>query len=135
MSLLLPCPPLKLISHGLKRMGVKDNPDLAIVPRCDLMIDCRGIQEHGLDRNVFAKYKLQIVEHSPVSVQAMVDLVTDGLRHVKDRRFKEPDAMTRPFVVCFVCAYVMNRSFTTKYVVGERLTKLGYEVRIPKEKL
>ena len=66
MALLLPVTPLQLISHGLKRMAVKGAPDLAIVPRCDLLIDCRGIQEHGLDRNIFTKYKQQIQEHSPV---------------------------------------------------------------------
>ena len=129
-------PPLVLSSHGVKRLQFKDEETAKrwwVIPQCDFVVDCRGIQEHGLHRNQLAIYQEEIKTHSPISVDAMVASIADGLRHVGARRNGEKDALTKPYRIVFICAYGVNRSRTTKYVVGARLKQLGYTVTILEE--
>lgn len=121
---------LLLKSWGVKRTLCKQDPTFVMLPKADMLIDCRGVKEVGLDKNNFKVYPMQIQEHSPRQVTAMVTQITDALRHVKDRRYQKANPLEDPFVICFFCAYGINRSPTTKKVVGKKLFDLGYDVTI-----
>ena len=125
-------PTLILKSHGLKRLKLegKNADQYSVIPRSDFLVDCRGIKEYGLHRNDPSVYQSEIAQHCPEAVQAMVTSITESLKHLKDRRFGEHDALTRPFVVVFLCAWGCNRSPNTKAVVGGRLKALGFDVEI-----
>ena len=132
MSSIKSTPVIILKSWGLKRLKLsgKGGEKYCVMPHCDLAIDCRGVKEHGLHRNDPEVYQKEIEEHCPATVQAMETTITESLKHVKDRRFGEHDALTRPYVVCCLCAYGINRSATTKLVLAKRLKGLGYAVEV-----
>ena len=135
-------PVLRLVHHGLKRWHVKDSPSDKIVPGADFYIDCRGIQEHGLDRNFPDLYQVQMEQHSKVTLDAMEAMIIDGLRHLHARRGgttkhgNTDDLISRsgePYTVCFMCAWGCNRSPNTKAVLAKRLRAKGYQVELPPE--
>ena len=119
---------IHLMSHGLKRNKTEDGHP--ILPKADLYIDCRGIAERGIQGNTGHANSFQegIKKASPLSLDAMTTLIVDSLRHIETRRSGKPDPFKEPYVVCFMCAWSMHRSPATAHVVGERLSKLGYNI-------
>lgn len=130
---------LKIVvkSWGLKRFGTQTSSQgmkVSILPTADLYLDCRGIKEHGLkgaDRNdIHGTFAESIQQTNAPTLEAMVTTIKDAVAQIPDRRWPSKTPFKDPFVVCFFCAWGMNRSPTTKMVIAKRLTDMGYKVEI-----
>jgi hypothetical protein len=127
---------LVLQSWGLKRFqpAKVEKQLFRFLPQSDLYLDCRGIQEYGgFDRNNFTEFAEAIKVNNPETINAMVTTVVDAIRAIPHRRGGLKDIYKEPFVVTCFCAWGMNRSPTTKYVVAEKLKELGYNVAMRTE--
>lgn len=117
-----------------KSWGLKAQPEInhcRLVPaEADLIIDCRGIKEHGLDRNNQLLFQEQIRLNNPGTIQSMVELIMDSFAQIPARRSEKEDPYSNPYIVVFVCAHGMHRSKNTKHVVAFRLRELGYSVTV-----
>jgi hypothetical protein len=122
-----------LRSWGIKRLGLVPFQDrkFGLLPVSDLYLDCRGIVEHGkgIDRNDFKTFSQHIQKNNSITINAMVAQVVDSVGALKTRRLGE-SPYAKPYEICLFCAWGMNRSPTTKYVLAERLKALGYQVEI-----
>lgn len=130
---------IELFSWGIKRVGLTEYKKkfFSHLPVADLYLDCRGIREHGkgIDRNNFEKFSAQIQQNNKATLDAMVAQIVDSITALPSRRYGKPGGpYAEPYRICFFCAWGMNRSPTTKFVVARRLHKLGYKLSIDDDK-
>jgi hypothetical protein len=131
---------LKIVvkSWGLKKFGTQtasNGMKVSILPTADLYLDCRGVKEHNLAKgvsrdDVAGTFAQSIQQTNADTLNAMVTTIKDSIAQIPDRRYPDKHPYRDPFVICFFCAWGMNRSPTTKMVVAKRLSEMGYNVQV-----
>lgn len=119
-------------SHGLKRAVIKAREgqpeDLYVLPRAHLYLDARAIPDGvGLE-------EVRRWIHGTMAGQTFwtsVRLAIDASILSIPKRRKTKEEAGRPWIICTLCAYGVNRSVALKALVAEELEAIGgYEVEV-----
>ena len=113
-----------LINHGLKK---------GAPPKADLYLDCRGVIDHaqkvggttagGLIMPGSGSPLDDIRQVNGWTITSFLAIIHEALHTIPTRRRTEKDPFDRPIVLCFLCAYGVNRSKNMKLIIAEELRK------------
>lgn len=125
---------LILISHGLKKFTdmTGSGPSFSI-PKADLYVDARVLMDLPTneiisDRITDVRLRHTMEDYQPATLDRIEKIIREGLGLIPiRRRNSDPNHFNDPVIICFFCAWGLNRSPTCKVIMGERL-KQDYDV-------
>ena len=117
--------------HGLKR--INGGEDHYVLPKADYYVDCRVIPEKGIlgMSGTDPSFLAGVMEKAPFTIRNICALVEEAADLILARRNDLVDPYSKPFRVCFYCAYAIHRSRAGCTLVAERLRKKGYNITTP----
>lgn len=130
-------PTLKLI---LSSDGVKKSAERGL-PRADLLIDCRILREHfkfmeggaaftGMASGTNPSFRAALESANALQLGLIKEYVRAGIDAIPSRRGELADPYSKPFSICFFCAWGIHRSVSAKYILADWLKGKGYQVEV-----
>lgn len=101
------------------------------LPKADLYLDCRGLREYDIGYQGIGsepEFQQAILVHNAAAIASMTRLVEDSLPQIEARHGTRAEAS--PYVVCTFCAWGINRSVATKYLLAQYFRNKGFTVKL-----